>query len=258
MESADEGITTPHYSTTTTRFSSSSLQGVPGDSVAPTISDSRRSSYPGRSVSRLRASSLELDHGLTETLAEGPEQDRHTHETQDSSIVCTHDSDVADQAHGDTAEHGFLPEQQSLAETATPRAKYGLQTVISGQGLSLPADTAQPDGSAPVEQSSDASRDVPSSLEGNSLPAGTAPGLAGGGGTELAVEGGFKLEVVADADEAVDAELAADMAIAKRKHKLRQHAWLLYFYDRSVEADYANYHASQMLKVRVMLFCILL
>ena len=253
MESAGEGITTPRYSTTTTRFSSSSLQGVPGDSVAPTISDSPRSSYPGRSVSRLRASSLELDHGLTETLAEGPEQDRHTHETQDSSIVCTHDSDVADQAHGDTAENGVLPEQRSLAE-----ANYGLHTVISGQGLSLPADTAQPDGSAPVEQSSDASRDVPSSLEGNSLPAGTAPGLAGGGGTELAVEGGFKLEVVADADEAVDAELAADTDIAKRKHKLRQHAWLLYFYDRSAEADYANYHASQMLKVRVMLFCILL
>ena len=265
MEAASEGLTTPRYSMTATRFSSSSLQGswrlsVPGDLPGSAVAESRRDSYPGRSVSRLRASSLpsELAHGLSEALAENPEHAIPSHETQDSSFV---NSGTVDHAHGDTADSGIWPlqlHQQSLAEPQ-PKAqtvKYGLQTVISGQGLALPADAVQHDSSTPAELSSEASRSVSSNVEGDSLQAGTALGFAGSV-ADVATEGSFpqELEAAAGAAQADDAELAANMDLAKRKHKLRQHPWLLYFHDRASEADYAKYHASQMLKVCAMPSC---
>ena len=57
------------------------------------------------------------------------------------------------------------------------------------------------------------------------------------------------------AELASDAELAADLdegmsqRQVKMKNRLQQHPWLLHFYDRAVERDYAQYHAQQMLKV---------
>lgn len=125
--------------------------------------------------------------------------------------------------------------------------------MISGQGLVLPTtETAAAwDESAVDRQSPKAShlfslpeqigQDATSTLAKSHTQSGVQNAATRDAAYTADLPGSNDADLAADADDKVSE--------AKRRPDLEQHPWLLYFYDKTAEADYAKYHASRMLKV---------
>lgn len=217
----------------------SSLESLPGD--LRQSSETRRLSHTRRTSSKLRDSS-----------SAGRETLSFLDEPNNRSL------EHAKQANSPNSSSSSLPYVSASSPTTVSSAKPGLHTVISGQGVSLsnalPADTpildepvagpsSQPSQESPSPETTTSDQAVEASDPVTISSAQLAPDHASAQDTEAPAG-------VAGCD---DADMAADldwqMSDDKCKHKHRQHPWLLYFYDKSSEADYAKYHATQMLKV---------